>query len=402
MMLHAPAEDRVRQSEAGQTCRACGEAQAGPLLAERSVPLYCNVLWPDRGRAVDAPRGPLRLSVCPRCGHVYNEAFVPELLDYTPAYENSLHHSPHFAMYAEDLARSLVERHALRGRLVVDVGCGRGDFLALLCRLGGNRGRGYDRSCPPDAAAVAQGLDVTFVAEFFSRTIALPPVDLLCCRQVLEHVADPAAFLSEIVASPAVTGETVLFFEVPNAAYTLDDDGIWDLIYEHCSYFTEGSLVALFERCGFEVMATRGLYSGQYLGIEARPAGDAPAVRSARVTPVDAAASPFAERYRTKLTGWREAVAGWAADGERMVIWGAGSKGVSFLDALRPSPVVYAVDLNPRKRGRFLPGSGAEVVAPEFLTEYRPDRVILMNAIYRAEVADRLALLGLSPALVAA
>ena len=251
------------------------------------------MLWADRKRAVDAPRGPLRLSLCPSCGHVYNEAFVPELLDYSPAYENSLHHSPHFSGYAEDLARSLVERYALRGRFVVDVGCGRGDFLALVCRLGGNRGRGYDRSCPPDAAAIAEGLDVTFVAEFFSPTIALPPIDLLCCRQVLEHIADPAAFLAEIVASPAVTGDTILFFEVPNAAYTFEDDGIWDLIYEHCSYFTASSLVALFERCGLEVIATRKLYSGQYLGIEARPARDARAVRAGRLAPAETRGRPL-------------------------------------------------------------------------------------------------------------
>ena len=195
--------------------------------------------------------------------------------------------------------------YALRGRFVVDVGCGRGDFLALVCRLGGNRGRGYDRSCPPDAAAIAEGLDVTFVPEFFSPTIVLPPIDLLCCRQVLEHIADPAAFLAEIVASPAVTGDTILFFEVPNAAYTFEDDGIWDLIYEHCSYFTASSLVALFERCGLEVIATRELYSGQYLGIEARPARDARAVRAGRLAPAETPAAPFAERFRTKLSRWR-------------------------------------------------------------------------------------------------
>lgn len=401
-MSQALAEGRVRPAQAERGCRVCGDGEIRPLLEERSVPLYCNVLRADRDSAVDAPRGPLQLSVCAGCGHVYNEAFVPELLDYTPAYENSLHHSPHFQGYAGDLARSLVESYDVRGRLVVDVGCGRGDFLALVCRLGGNVGRGYDRSCPPDAEAMADGLDLVFVSEFFTRTTALPPIDLLMCRQVLEHIADPAAFLAEIVASPAVTPGTVLFFEVPNAAYTLEGDGIWDLIYEHCSYFTRGSLVTLFERCGLEVVATRDLYSGQYLGIEARPRRAAAASRAPAAGPAADAAASFAGRYRAKLSWWQDAVARWAADGERIVVWGAGSKGVSFLDALGPTPIAYAVDLNPRKHGRFLPGSGAEVVAPEFLRAYRPDRVILMNAVYREEVAGLLAGLGLAPALVAA
>lgn len=401
-MSYALAEGCVRPAEAGRRCRVCGEGEVWPLLEERSVPLYCNVLRTDHAGAVGAPRGPLRLSVCPRCSHVYNEEFVPELLDYTPTYENSLHHSPHFQGYAEELARSLVDTYDLRGRSVVDVGCGRGDFLQLVCRLGGNVGRGYDRSFPADAAARADGLDLVFVGEFFSRTTALPPIDLLMCRQVLEHIADPAAFLAEIVASPAVVNDTVLFFEVPNAAYTLEGEGIWDLIYEHCSYFTERSLVTLFERCGLEVLATRDLYSGQYLGIEARRRRDGRALRSRAAGAAENAIASFAGRYLAKLSWWQDAVARWSADGERIVIWGAGSKGVSFLDALGPTPIAYAVDLNPRKHGRFLPGSGAEVVAPEFLREYRPDRVILMNAVYREEVADLLARLGRAPAVVAA
>jgi 2-polyprenyl-3-methyl-5-hydroxy-6-metoxy-1,4-benzoquinol methylase len=401
-MSHALAEERIRPAEAAQACCICGNSSVEPLLPERLLPLYCNVLWADRDRAVAAARGALRLSICTGCSHVRNEAFRPELLNYTPAYENSLHYSQHFRGYAHDLARSLVEKYSLRGRFIVDVGCGRGDFLELVCRLGSNRGRGYDRSCPPDAAAITDGLDLVFVGDFFSRTTVLPPIDLLTCRQVLEHISDPAAFLAEIVASPSITEDTVLFFEVPNAAYTLEGDGIWDLIYEHCSYFTERSLVTIFERCGLEVIATRDLYSGQYLGIEARRARDADTVGSMHIHSTHDVAASFAARYRAKLSRWQESVAGWSAAGERIVIWGAGSKGVSFLDALMPTPIAYAVDLNPRKHGRFLPGSGAEVVSPEFLMEYRPHRVILMNAVYQVEIADLLARLGQSPALVAA
>ena len=194
-MSHAVAERRVRVLQAAQACRACGEAQVGPLLAERSVPLYCNVLWPDRAGAVNAPRGPLRLSVCHRCGHVYNEAFAPERLDYTPAYENSLHYSGHFSAYAEGLARSLVERHGVHDGFVVDVGCGRGDFLgAGLPGRWKSRPRLRPELPARGGCARPGGPNIGFVAEFFSRTTATPPIDLLCCRQVLEHIADPERF----------------------------------------------------------------------------------------------------------------------------------------------------------------------------------------------------------------
>ncbi len=387
--------------EPARVCRVCGATGVADILPMRSVPLYCNVLRPDRDSAVGAARGALALSACGTCGHVYNEAFDPGALDYTPDYENSLHHSAHFSGYAEELARRLVDRYDLHGKFVVDVGCGLGDFLALLCRLGGNRGQGYDKSCPAQAPSSAGGADVTLIPEFFSHTLALDPIDLLCCRQVLEHIADPVAFIEEIKRSPAVTADTVLFFEVPNAAYTFEGEGIWDLIYEHCSYFSEGSLATLFRRCGFDVVATYDLFSGQYLGLEARLARE-PARRKPPAPIQPLATAQFADRYAGKFGHWRDAVQAWAMAGERIVIWGAGSKGVSFLDALRPGPIAFAVDLNPRKVGRFLPGSGAQVVAPDFLTDYRPDRVILMNAVYRSEVRALLAELGLSPTIVAA
>ena len=91
-------------------CRACGSTDVVPLLPALSVPLYCNLLWPERAAAVDAPRGTLDLSACRECGHVDNRAFEPALLEYTPAYDNSLQFSAHFSGYAAALAGDLLAR----------------------------------------------------------------------------------------------------------------------------------------------------------------------------------------------------------------------------------------------------------------------------------------------------
>ena len=59
-----------------------------------------------------------------------------------------------------------------------------------------------------------------------------------------------------------------------------------------------------------------------------------------------------------------------------MVLWGAGAKGVSLLNALEPTNGIgRVVDVNPRKQGSYVPGSGTPVVAPESLPEYAPDVV---------------------------
>jgi hypothetical protein len=72
--------------------------------------------------------------------------------------------------------------------------------------------------------------------------------------------------------------------------------------------------------------------------------------------------------------------------GRRTVVWGAGSKGVTFLNTFRDSGVDYAVDINTRKQGMYVAGTGQRIVPPEFLKDYQPDLITVMNPIYRKEI----------------
>ena len=78
------------------------------------------------------------------------------------------------------------------------------------------------------------------------------------------------------------------------------------------------------------------------------------------------------------------------------MIWGAGSKGVSLVNTLADSGAIAAlVDINPIKQGRFVPVTGHPVLAPEMLTELKPNRVIVLNPQYRDEIAAQLQRLGI-------
>lgn len=363
------------------------------FLHLQDMPVYSNVLLPTREQALDVPLGNLDLAWCGQCGHVFNLAFDASRMDYTPAYENSLHFSPGFQKYAEDLSLHLVRSHDVRNKVVIDIGCGKGDFLATICKAGGNRGIGFDRSYSRDAATHEAGLDLTFVAEFFDEKDGAYLPDLICCRHVLEHMEAPREFLRVIRCALAEKNEAVVFFEVPNAAYTIRDMGIWDLIYEHCSYFSENSLLTLFQSSGFVVKNLSQLYSGQYLGIEAT-VGDAPVARPPAVHSDEVAAFPA--RYAAKIEFWREELARFERAGRRTVIWGAGSKGITFLNVLAAQSIDFVIDINPRKHGRYVAGTGAQVMPPGFLAEYRPHLVIAMNPVYGDEISSYLRSMGLS------
>jgi len=342
----------------------------------------------------------MSLKYCAGCGHAFNAAFDAGLLEYTPLYDTSLHYSTSFNRYAHELAQRLVSRYGLHGRKVVEIGCGKGNFLILLCELGDNHGWGFDRSFDPERVGPLCRQRISFVQDFYTsaRAAQLRP-DFVCFRHVLEHIAAPLEFLRELRRGFGDRTDATLYCEVPNALFTLKDLGIWDLIYEHCAYFTLGSLTEAVLGSGFDVLDMGEAFGGQYLYVEMRPGmGQAVAAVPEEhcITAVRPYADSFADYYRNKVEAWRERLAEMRQAGRRVVIWGAGSKGVTFLNVLgAKSEIDYVVDLNPHKHGKFVAGTGQMVVSPESLRALAPTDIIVMNPIYEPEIAQSVRALGL-------
>ncbi len=399
------------QTNSLKYCPVCQSTQVRGILDIPQIPALGNVLWENRADALAAARGNVRLTFCETCGHLYNRAFDPALMEYDVQYENSLHFSPLFQNYATRLAQSLVDRYDLRGKNIIEIGSGKGDFLRLLCQYGGNHGIGFDPSYEPspDEAHPA----ITFVRDVYAERYAGYRADLILFRHVLEHIHQPEAFIQSLrriigvrrtigaQKQAADRSDPVVFCEVPNLGYILRDTAIWDIIYEHYSYFSANSLASLFTRCGFQVLNLGDAFDGQFLYIEAMPGGDdhlPPA--SWNALPIETLAgmvAGFAARGQEKIARWYEQVGALRESGKRAVLWGAGSKGISFLNMLHvQEEIPYVVDINPRKRGKYVTGSGQQIVPPEFLaSNYRPDTIIVMNPIYRQEIQGMVEQLGL-------
>jgi FlaA1/EpsC-like NDP-sugar epimerase len=147
-------------------------------------------------------------------------------------------------------------------------------------------------------------------------------------------------------------------------------------------------------------------YGGQFLGLEAAPDGDAtrnPSRVEIAASVTISEAETFANRYRGKVGEWSETLEQLAQSGRRLVVWGAGSKGVTFLNVLRVrDQLEYVVDLNPRKHGMHIAGTGQRIVPPEFLRGYRPNAVLVMNPLYQTEIQQALMEIGVDSELICA
>ncbi len=379
-------------------CPVCEERRWFPLL-ESMVPVHCNRLEDSAEAARAAPKGRFELQLCRACGMVFNTAFDPALMTYDPDYENAQHFSPRFRRYLEELTADLVERYDLRGKDVLEIGCGDAYFLQLLCRQGSNRGYGYDPAAPvksPDPS-------VTLIHDLYGPQYADRPADLVACRHVLEHLERPADLIRSLHATLQPQPNASIYFEVPDGRFTFESLGIWDLLYEHCSYFTDRSLHRLFHRHGFTVSGWESRFDGQFLALHgARANGEASAKEPARMPveepEVPSWAAQFRQVYHEQLEQWGGRIRQWVDQGRVVVVWGAGTKGVMFLNSVRGADWVKAVvDVNPRKCGKFVAGTGQPIVAPPALAELRPDVVVVVNPAYREEIVTDLARRGLQP-----
>jgi SAM-dependent methyltransferase len=336
---------------------------------------------------------------------VYNVSFDPEVMRYTTGYETSLHFSPRFQIYAQQLAERLIRDYELHDKSIIEIGCGQGEFLSLLCANGRNHGVGFDPSYESRHNGAESASRIAFVKDFYTERYADCAADFICCRHVLEHVESPRDFLLDVRRAIGER-ETIVLFEVPNVLYTLRDLGIWDIIYEHCSYFSPASLTRLFQETGFTVLRLEEAYGGQFLCLEAVPVRSLPQPSGDRPDAIEAMewlVAAFADEHNNKVRAWRKHLARLRENGKRIVVWGAGSKGVTFLNVMNlHNQIEYVVDVNPRKQGLFVPGTGQRIVEPEALESYRPDTVIVMNPLYSEEIQRMATSMNIAAELLAA
>ncbi|MGE0600062.1 MAG: class I SAM-dependent methyltransferase [Dehalococcoidia bacterium] len=373
-------------------CPVCSSQNVEDLLRFDSVPVFCNVLHESAESASAAPTAAIDLAVCASCSHIFNASFDSNLVAYSAGYENALHHSGTFVGYQDWLVRKLVSDHGLRGQRIVEIGCGQGDFLSALCIAGGNSGVGFDPSYRGDA--VLPGVE-SIQPRYFDSSDAIG-TEVVVCRQVLEHIDQPLEFLGDLV--DALGPGKLVAFEVPNGEWCFGAGGIWDVIYEHCGYFTAGSLSELLRRCALEIDEVSETFGGQFLLIIARTGtrSNMNDTESARTRQSIDALRVAARNMLQQHNAWRSRVVALDEAQGPTVIWGAGSKGATFLNLVDPGRrTAFAVDLNPKKVGRYVPGTGQRVVSPEQLAGIHPGTVIVMNPNYEDEIRALVRQLGL-------
>jgi len=366
-------------------CPICSSSKINTFLRREGVPVHQNLVIYEQRSAELIMRGDLNIAYCNDCGFVFNQTFDSSRLMYGEDYDNTQTYSPFFNKHIEELVGYLIVGKGIRNCRIVEVGCGKGLFLRKLVEAdaSGNVGYGFDPSY------TGPGIDVGGRLKFEKRYYGPDDVniaaDVVICRHVIEHIPDPLAFLSTIRQAIVNSNRGKMFLETPCVEWILYNRVIWDFFYEHCSYFSADSLTTALAASGFKMESIRKVFEGQYLWVEAAVSNQKSEIKG-KSGLIDQLARQFAMSEHGIRKNLSDKIRTLSLKG-KVALWGAGAKGVTLANLVDPDRkwIACVVDLNPKKQGHYIPGTGHPIIGYQELANYGVKTAILMNPNYHQE-----------------
>jgi SAM-dependent methyltransferase len=344
-------------------CRLCGADALRPAFDLGRMPIAHRML--ERADAEEERFG-FALWVCLTCGHAQIvDPIAPAVLYAGFNYNfSSWKSEPHF----NDEIETVIE-HASPANLL-DIGANDGRWLAALRDRGVTTLVGIEPNPVPAGIARERGLSIhnAMLDEATADAVRARHgmFDVVSARQVIEHVDNLQGFMA--AARSLVRDDGWLFVDVPDFAPARDAGDCSVLWEEHISYFTEPTLEALLRSNGFVPQCVKRYnFSGGTIAILARRVR----ARSALLLPDTAredarATQRFGERARTYGRRLGAALDRARGAGARTVLYGVGVRACTATNALGLGERFdTAVDDQPERQGKFMPGSRLTIDASE-------------------------------------
>lgn len=382
-----------------KACYLCGSIETKDFFTLPPIPTMDGVMSKSKDIAINSHRGQIILRMCFHCSYIGNEGYDPDKVSFDD-YDFSNTHSPTFIKHTEEISTRLVESYNLYHKKVLGIGCGDGFFLKRICSIGGSEGIGIDPGF--DFSIIdKEGVDIKFIRDYYSEKYASLDVDLLTCRHVLNVIGDPISLIQSIKKNLAGKEDTIVYFDVPNVYYTLGEKIIWNVVYENRSWFNEKSLKYLLESNGFKVLNTAKCWNDEYISIEAVPLKDSikiSEVKQSEIQELSLITNAFKAEFEKIKSDTEDKIIKLKNSDKRVIAWGAGARSVSFFNIFDlTEKVPNIIDINEKRHGKFLPGTGQSIVNPDFIKTFQPDLVIITNPTYSKEIQEHVLSYDINP-----
>jgi SAM-dependent methyltransferase len=269
---------------------------------------------------------------------------------------------------------AFLHRFSIEGRKVIEIGCGRGEYLSVI-RACGADAQGIEHAESAVKACVDKGLKVTrgFV-DSPHYTVADGPFEAFFILNFLEHLPAPGVTLSGI--ANLLVDEGVGLVEVPNFEMIVRGDLFSEFISDHLFYFTKQTLTSTLSQNGFDVLECTEEWHDYILSAVVRKR------KRLDLSQFDVVRQRITAQLHEYVQSFPE---------KRVAAWGAGHQALAVIAlAGLGESIRYVVDSAVFKQGKYTPATHLRIVSPDSLDSDPVDAVIVMAAGYSDEVAGTL------------
>jgi len=350
-------------------CRVCGNVfLKEPILRYENMPKAAQHL-PDAGAIKTEIGVDLEVCQCSGCGLVQ---LSNEPVSYYKEVIRASAFSEEMKVFRIKQFDDFVKKYSLKNKKVIEIGCGRGEYLSLMKQFGIDAyGLEYAEDsvnqCIQDGLAVSQKY-----IENSDEKIDGAPFDAFFILNFFEHIPDPNTMLVGVYNN--LTDDGLGLVEVPNFNMMLKNNLFSEFIGDHLFYFTRDTLSSTLSQNGFEVVECKEIWYDYIISA---------VVRKRKKMDV----SGFC-RQQSKI---QDEIESYIKQFNRVAVWGAGHQSFAILSLTKIGDKIrYVVDDAIFKQNKFTPATHVPIVSSNKLKLDPVDAIIVMAASYSDEVAKKI------------
>ncbi|GAB6183708.1 methyltransferase domain-containing protein [Thermodesulfovibrio hydrogeniphilus] len=350
-------------------CRVCGNLFfEKPLIVLKNMPKSAQYL-PAKDDIADDRGIDLEVYQCSGCG------LVQLGNDPVPYYKEVIRatgFSESMKQFRFKQFQDFIEKYSLKGKKIIEIGCGKGEYLSLMVQLGVDA-YGLEASEESVSACKKQGLKVIrgFI-ESENYQIENAPFDAFFMMSFLEHIPYPNKVLRGIFNN--LKEDAVGIVEVPNFNMILRKNLFSEFISDHLMYFTKDTLIISLNLNGFEVIEFSEIWHDYIISaVVQRKKPIALSHFNNYLLSLKEELNKFLGKYKNK----------------KVAVWGAGHQALAVLSLTEISnKIKYVVDSATFKQGKYTPATHIPIVSPETIESEPIDAIIVMAGSYSDEVVN--------------
>ena len=350
-------------------CKACGgELFTPPLLSYENSPLSAQDFHNDQGQKDNSVN--LDIYQCTKC-NVVQHILAP--VSYYKEVIRAVSVSKEMEEFRIKQFKEWVELNKLTNKKYIEIGCGTGDYLEIIKKIGIKEAFGLEYSDKNVAACKIKKLQVSkgyLDSDLVIQDQPQEGYDAFGIFSFMEHWPNPSEALNTLW--DILAEEAYGIIEVPNFEMIQKKGLYTEFITDHIFYFDKNSLSQILQSNGFEITSIKTIWHDYILSVE-----------------VKKRAPLLVNNFKDKFNSLNNEIKNYIKkfDNKNIVIWGAGHQALAIISLSGIEKYIsYIVDSADFKQNKYTSGTNIKIESPKQLINNKPEALIIIAAGYSDEV----------------